>query len=341
MPTPAMETMAHAARQALTSATARAMASAVVCMLAAAGCNGPGRAPGEDQRPADDLTDEELIERCATASPDEEGLGCPDGCVTVDLYEGTHTVHVCGGTSAEYIQVCAPTRGTSLERGTEVLDPGHPGRVAFTHGCMDSSPTWLPVGWDRCAGDGGDPEQCQCSVAEDGELLSEKAFWGLVECAGVTEVCGVGGTASGVPEENVICMLEAFRDRVPGVYPVQGPDQEMFLLIPEGSSEDVYRWQYYGPPSLGVADVPSYGGPTDACDPAEHHISFVVERCTLNPPEEYEACLETPWTYGCGFVLNGWPCEPVLDPYAECAALSGARGDAAEDGDRWRTMRPR
>ena len=105
------------------------MVVVTVCMLAVAGCNGPGRALGEDQRPADDLTDEELIERCATASPDEEGLGCPDGCVTVDLYEGhrTPTITTCYGSSAEYIQVCAPTRGTSLERGTEVLDPGHPG----------------------------------------------------------------------------------------------------------------------------------------------------------------------------------------------------------------------
>ena len=328
MPTPAMETMAHAARQALTSATARATTSAVVCMLAAAGCNGPGRALGEDQRPADDLTDEELIERCATASPDEEGLGCPDGCVTVDLRDGNgKTVSICGGGGGDdVVQVCAPTRGAPVVQGVEVLHPDYPTRVAFTHGCMDSALTWLPIGWERCAGDETDPIECQCSLDESGELIVKEVFFSLVECAGVSSMCGSGGNLLDVPLEDEICIWSGLRDRTPGLYtfqldPITSTPYERFLLVTDDSDGTVFNFVNQGPPILGGSWEHT---PEKECDAAGHGLTRLITQCQLAAPEAFQSCIDEEQCPS-GFSLQS-NCVAVLDPYTLCDAFGGGRG---------------
>jgi len=203
---------------------------------------------------------------------------CPEACMVVQSY--AQLDDGCSVGVEDIVPLCV-SRGEPLAPGLVTTFyaeiEGETRYLAVGQPCAPYVPAGYPVAWSECTGAPDEPEPCACLCGANG--CPYEVDVALLDACEVQTPCGptqvhhAGGPASAYDT----CVLTALRDRAPGMV--------------EASIH-----YYYEETSRAYLDGTEQGQVltrhlVDHCVDAHNDTWQPTQRCTLAPPEVFDACL--------------------------------------------------
>jgi hypothetical protein len=211
------------------------------------------------------------VDACLSAIP----AACPDECGRAQVWQVIDDA--CGVTSIEACVPGGPKPGVPPTTYWAIA-PAGPVFLEYGGSCSAAA---QPAGWSECNGDPGEPADCAC-FCRQGHCRGDEDREALDGCALATPCSTVLVDAEfGVVDHLAeYCVLEALRDRVPGMYEV---------TVRDGLTIETTRYYVLGDEAerltMSTDDV-------EVC-PAVSDWSGSL-RCSLAPVEYFDACIVAP-----------------------------------------------
>jgi hypothetical protein len=216
-----------------------------------------------------------LDDPCFAFPPD----ACPDGCSPRTTFG--QRKDSCGVDYSDQLELCveigAPVGNRSTTFYAEIDGEL---RLVLQHEdeCGGMGPFSEPAGFTECSGAPEDPEPCHClcglqGCPDDDDLIA------LAAC-GLPSPCGdVQMNDSNLASTYDLCVLAGLRDRIPGAY-------GSYLL---GLSTDQSHVFLFGGDEAQLV----HKATNDVCNDGPDTWD-ATRRCTLQPPEWFDACMNDP-----------------------------------------------
>lgn len=224
------------------------------------------------------------VDPCAASEPPN----CAPGCVVTEAWSV-----VDGGCAANPIGICAPEAATDPEPKVVWIE-GPDGPLFLEVGTACGAGADAPLGWSECRGIDGDPPECDCFCTQSWCPAEADRF--ALEACDLGEPCPTVAVSFLDPEVNEraeICVFEALRDRVPGVYAWSG------------SAGFGGSYQRFYVDESGVQTVSGGAGDVISCPTAP--AWGAASRCDLAASDYFASCLELVGTeQDCAFTPEDW-----------------------------------